>query len=114
MHLPKFLALFTHHAGADMSLEFDKLKNRVAVAVATITHQNTLIGEKDAKITELHAQIGSLLAASPAAPEIKEEDYAALTAQIETAVLPLEVTGAALAEPTILPQADPAHPALQG
>jgi hypothetical protein len=62
-----FLKLFT---GVTMSQEFEKLKNKVAVAAATISHQNTVIADLTAK-----------LAAVPApAPvvEVTDADYAAL------------------------------------
>lgn len=76
MPLPNFLKLFT---GAKMSsLEFEKLKNKINVAKATIVHQTLEITKKDAKIADLQAEIKGLRLAEPAV-SVGDADYAELS-----------------------------------
>jgi hypothetical protein len=104
-----FLKLFT---GAKMSnVEFDKLKNKVAVAAATIAHQNTVIADLNAKLAAVPAPV-------PAPVEVTDADYIALGKTLDDVfaatplLAPVADVVAAPVEATILPQADLVHPAL--
>lgn len=105
-----FLKLFT---GVKMpSLEFERLKNKVAVAAATIAHQNAVIADLEAKLA------ASAPAPTPV-PDVTDADYVALGKVLDdvfavTPALAPVANEIAPAEPTILPQADLAHPALSG
>jgi hypothetical protein len=56
-----------------MSLAFEKLKNKIEVAKATIAHQTKVIADRDAKIASLNAKPPLSLT------DVKDEDYDALT-----------------------------------
>jgi hypothetical protein len=69
-----FLKLFT---GVKMSsVEFDKLKNKVAVAAATIAHQNTVIADLNARLAAATAPVVTPV-------EVSDADYAALGKVLE-------------------------------
>jgi hypothetical protein len=95
----KFLYLF----GANMSVEFDKLKIKVAAALAEIAAEKAIVADRDAKILLMTAEIEALKAATPVVVDVSEADFAALSAMIDAA-LP--------AAPAESPIGDPIHPAL--
>lgn len=97
MPLPNFLKLFT---GVKMSsIEFEKLKNKIEVAKATIVHQNALIAEKNGQLDQLQAEVNGLRAASPAAGEA---DYAELSKGLDEVFAVTDSLRPAATEPTAL------------
>jgi|WetSurMetagenome_2_1015567.scaffolds.fasta_scaffold00674_13 hypothetical protein len=92
-----FLKLFT---GVKMSLEFDKLRIRVATAAAVISNQIAEIADLKAK----------LAASVPAPAEVTEADYAALSKALDD-VLPVPATAEVPVDSTLAVDGL-SHPAL--
>jgi len=118
MQLPTFLKLFI---GANMRAEFEKLRIKVALAVATIVRQNVMLNEKeamieaakamveakDSMIAELTAKLADAHTVAPVAPvDTSDIDFSSLTSSLD------EVLASIPVEPTILPHADVAHPGI--
>lgn len=105
-----------------MSVEFDRLKMKVAMATETIAHLHELAVSRSDEIARKDAEISALRAASSPAPvvavsEVDPSEYDALSALIDAAVSPVAIpvsastaSDPASAETVTYPGND--HPAL--